>query len=163
MGYFSSTRNGWYELNDFNMSGTAPGSLNYDIDTIGTWISVARFDNDDVDLSSITYRSAIQSDGVTSLFTPTEGTATLSMRILPPGSNIGLAVFTDVGLTGTGAIGVTEANFIPSRNIPRNSLLQAKIGSYETVDFSGTGNRLHLRFNFAYNGVDPQITSLLDY
>jgi hypothetical protein len=168
MGYFTSSRNGWYELNDFNLSGTGGadvGSVDYDINTIGTWITVGRFDNDEIDLKSVIYRSAIQEDGVTSLFTlgdPTN-TAKLSMRILPPGSNIGLGVFTDLSLTGTAAIGVTEASFIPARNIPRNSLLQAKITVDKTRDFTGTNNRMYLQFNYEYRGVDPQLTSLLEY
>lgn len=165
MGFFTSIKNGWYELNDFNLSGTGSGGLDYDLKTVGTWTSVARFDNEEVDLNCITYRSAIQEDGAIAYFKPSDatGTSLLSLRILPPNSNVGLSIFSDLGLTGTSQIGVTEANFIPSRSIPKNSLLQAKITGEELEQIAGTNNRLHIRFNYTYSGVDPQITSLLDY
>jgi len=164
MGYFTSQRNGWYELNDFNLSGTGAGGLSYDLPTVGTWTTVARFDNDEIDLKSIIYRSDIQDNGsLSNMVTSTGGTALLSMRILTPGEKVGLSLFSNLGFSGTQSLYITEANFIPSRSIPRNSLVQAKIENYPLEQISGTDNKFYLQFNYTYRGVDPQLNSLLEY
>jgi hypothetical protein len=163
--YFVSNRQSWFELDGLNLSGTAAGGTQYDIPTVGTWLSVAKFSGDEIDLSYCVYRSSIQEDGQPSLFVsgdPT-GTSYLNLRILPPGKKIGLSVLNNIGFLGTSQLSTTQVEFSPARNIPAGSLLQAHINPFTLQQFTGTNNKLYLQFNFTSRGSDSVVTSLLDF
>jgi len=164
MSYFSSTQKEWYELSNLNMSGTQSGGTNMNIPTAGTWTTLARFDNEDIDLDFVLYRSSIQEDQELSNFVGAAGTSTLSLRILPPDSTIGLTIFDNVVVgTDTVQVGLVQKDFIPSNRIPRGSLLQGKVTGVPLAEITGTNNRMYIHFTFEHKGVSPKIVELVDY
>jgi len=164
MSYFTTRTNSWYELDGLNLSGTKTGGTDLNIPTIGTWTTLARFDNDDIDLDFVLYRSALQEDGTLSSFIGAGGTSVVSLRILPPNANIGLTLFNNVTI-GTDALSVStvQSDFTPSRSIPKGSLLQGKVATAELAEVSGTNNRIYLHFAFEHKGQSPKIVNLCDY
>lgn len=164
MSYFSTNKKEWYELVDLNMSGTKSGGTSLNIPTTGTWTTLARFDNEDINLDFVLYRSAIQSDGALSNFNGADGTSSVSLRILPPGSNIGLSIFNNIEAgTDAASISVVQSDFTPSRYIPKGSLLQGRVSGVPLAETTGTNNRLYLHFAFEHKGYNPTITNLCDY
>lgn len=164
MSYFTSNQKEWYELSNLNLSGTKSGGTGMNIPIVDTWTTLARFDNEDIDLDFVLYRSAIQEDGVLSNFLGAGGTSTVSLRILPPDSNIGLTIFNNITAgTDGNKITVVQSDFTPSRSIPKGSLLQGRVSGVPLAEVSGTNNRTYLHFAFEHNGVNPKITSLTDY
>lgn len=164
MSYFTSRRKEWYELDGLNLSGTRTGGTDLNIPTVNTWTTLARFDNEDIDLDFVLYRSALQEDGALSNFIGAGGTSTVSLRILPPSSNIGLTLFNNI-LIGTSAVSVStvQSDFTPSRSIPKGSLLQGRVTTAELAEVTGTNNRIYLHFAFEHKGQSPKITNLCDY
>lgn len=165
MNYFSSKQKEWYELSDLNLSGTRTGGTDMNISTVDTWTTLARFDNEDIELDFVLYRSAVQDDGVFSNFIGVDGTSGLQLRILPPDSNIGLTINNSAILIGTDVAQITtvQSDFNPSRLIPRGSLLQGRVADVELAEVTGTNNRLYMHFAFEHNGVSPKITQLTDF
>jgi len=164
MSYFSSTQKEWYELSNLNISGTKSGGTSLNIPTIDTWTTLARFDNEDIDLDFVLYRSAIQDDGVLSNLLGAGGTSTVSLRILPPDSNIGLTIFNNITAgTDGNQVSVVQSDFTPSRSIPKGSLLQGKVSGVPLAEVAGTNNRMYVHFAFEHKGVSPRITELTDY
>jgi hypothetical protein len=164
MSYFSSNKREWYELDGLNLSGTQSGGTSLNIPTVGTWTTLARFDNEDINLDFVLYRSSIQEDGSLSSFIGASGTSSVSLRILPPNSNLGLSIFNNI-VVGTDAesISIVQSDFTPSRNIPKGSLLQGRVTGVSLAETTGTNNRMYLHFAFEHRGHSPQITSLVDY
>lgn len=164
MGYFSAQKQEWFELDNLNLSGTKAGGTNLNIPLEDTWTTLARFDNEDLGLDFILYRSSIQDDGTLSNFIGATGTSTVSLRILPPNENTGLNIFNNV-VIGTDAetVSIVQADFTPSRYIPRGSLLQGRVSGSELAEVDGTNNRMYLHFAFTHRGVAPRITNLTDF
>ncbi len=164
MAYYTSRKQEWYELSDLNLSGTKSGGTSMNLPTIDTWTTLARFDNEEIDLDFILYRSAIQEDGVLSNFVGASGTSTVSLRILPPSSNIGLTLFNNVVVgTDVAQVSIVQSDFTPSRNIPKGSLLQGKVTGVPLAETTGTNNRMYIHLAFEHRGLNPQITELTDY
>lgn len=164
MGYFTSQRKEWFELDNLNLSGTQATGTNLNIPTVDTWTTLARFDNEDISLDFILYRSSIQDGGTLSNFIGATGTSTVSLQILTPEENTGLSLFDSV-VIGTDAetVSIVQSDFTPSRYIPKGSLLQGKVSGSELAEVNGTNNRLYLHFAFTHRGVSPRITPLVDY
>lgn len=164
MSYFSTNKKEWYNLEELNLSGTQSGGTSLNIPTTGTWTTLARFDREDVNLDFILYRSAIQEDGTLSNFIGASGTSTLSLRVLPPDSNIGLTILDNIhaGTDGS-SITIVQSDFTPSRYIPRGTLLQGKVTGVPLAETTGTNNRLYMHFAFTHRGHNPQITNICDY
>jgi len=115
MVYNLSKSNSWYNLSDLNLSGTKATGTSLNVPTINTWTSVARIDNEDIDLDFILYRSSIQEDGTLSNFKGCLGTSAIQMRILPPASKTGLEILSGVSIgTSLTSIGIIQSEFSPS-------------------------------------------------
>jgi hypothetical protein len=164
MSYFSSKKNEWFELANLNFSGTRTGGTDLNLPTVDTWTTLARFDNEAIDLGSVYYRSGIQTDGQLSNFVAAGGTSTVSLRVLAPDSNTGLNIFNTV-VVGTDAsqVSIVESLNEPARHIPVGSLLQGKVSGVELAEVTGTNNRMSLHFSFTHRGIDPQLTNLTSY
>lgn len=164
MVYNLSKSNSWYNLSDLNLSGTKATGTSLNVPTINTWTSVARIDNEDIDLDFVLYRSAIQEDGRLSNFKGCLGTSAIQMRILPPSSKTGLEILSGVSIgTDVTTIGIIQSEFTPSRSIPVGSLIQVKLTGVPLEEVTGTNNRLYLHMAFSHKGVSPQITDLTKY
>jgi hypothetical protein len=162
--YFSTSKKEWFELDNLSLSGTKSGGTSLNIPTVGTWTTLARFDNEDINLDFVLYRSAIQDDGALSGFKGADGTSVVSLRILPPNSKLGLSLLNNLSIgTDSTAISVVQSDFTPSRTIPKGSLLQGKVTGVPLAETTGTNNQVYLHFAFEHRGHGPELNSLVDY
>lgn len=162
--YYTSQEQSWYQLPNLNLSGTKSGGTNLNIPTTGKWTTLARIDNDDIELDFALYRSGIQDDGTLSPFTGASGTSVISMRLLPPKHKTGLDIFSLVSVgTSPTPVGIQQVEFTPSRSIPVGSLLQAKVDGVKLEDTTGTNNRMYVHLAFTSKGSFPKLTDLTDF
>ena len=154
--YFSSKKQGWYKLDQVNLNSD-------NISTFNTWIDVARFDNDEVNLEFLLLRSAYDENGDLIPVETTKGTtATLSFRLIQPNSIAG-KVFIDSLIAPASPTVLTplQTDWEPPLTLPNGSKLQVKL--HENADFNTFKTaKFYFFFAFLYTGTNPKITYLLD-
>ncbi len=154
--YFSSQRQGWYKLDQVDIS-----SVN--ISTYDTWIDVARFDNDNIDIEFILCRSAYDENGdLIPLETMNGTSASFSFRLIQPNSVAGKTFIDNLVLSGSAtALTPLQIDWEPPLAIPQGSKLQVKLHANLDLNTFKVA-KLYFLFAYLYNGTNPKITYLLD-
>ena len=154
--YFSSNKQGWYKLDQVNLS-------TENLSVYDTWIDVARIDNDAIDLEFLLLRSAYDEEGeLIPIETEKGTTATISFRLIQPNSVAGKVFIRDLSVVGTPSeLGPYEVNWEPPLKLPVGSKLQVKLNSNSDSNTFKTA-QLYFFFAYLFTGTNPKITYLLE-